>query len=228
MNSSIAMNLWISAKVSLSATFLVAVVGFPIAWALSRPHWKGRRLVDILVNLPLVLPPTVVGYYLLSLVARDGPIGRMTWALWGSTLIFTVAGAVLASMVVCLPLFVQAARNALEAVPSEVHEAAQIDGATWWQALRHVVLPLAWPGIWTGVVVALARSLGEFGTTLMVAGNIPGKTQTMPLAIYSAVQAGDDAKAHLLALILTGVGGIAMWIGLRWRTWPGRAEDGRR
>lgn len=220
MSSSLAMNLWISAKVSLPATLVVVLVGFPIAWALSRPGWKGRRVVDIAVNLPLVLPPTVVGYYLLIVVARDGPVGRMTTALWGSTLIFTVAGAILASAIVCLPLFVQATRNALEAVPAEVSEAAQIDGATRWQSVRHVLLPLAWPGIWTGVILSLARSLGEFGTTLMVAGNIPGRTQTMPLAIYSAVQSGNDAEAHILALILTSVGAVAMWVGLRWRYWP--------
>ncbi len=217
MNSSVVMNLWISAKVSLPATLLVALIGFPIAWALSRPGWKARRTVDMIVNLPLVLPPTVIGYYLLLLAARNGPIGRVTSTLWGSTLIFSTAGAVMASTVVCLPLFVQAARNALEAIPTEVHEAAQIDGATRWQAIRFVFLPVAWPGIWTGVILALARSLGEFGTTLMVAGNIPGKTQTMPLAIYSAVQSGRDVEAHLLALILTTVGGVAMWVGLRWR-----------
>lgn len=217
MSSSIVTNLWISAKVSFTATLLVVVVGFPIAWALSRPHWKGRRLVDLLVNVPLVLPPTVVGYYLLVMVARDGPIGRLTTALWSSTLIFTVAGAVVASMVVCLPLFVQAARNALEAIPPEVHESAQIDGATRWQSLRYVFIPMTRPGIWTGIILSLARSLGEFGATLMVAGNIPGKTQTMSLAIYSAVQSGNDSQAHFLALILTAVSGIAMWFGLRWR-----------
>lgn len=217
MTSAIADNLWISAKVSLPATIIVALAGFPIAWALARPGWKGRRLVDVLVNLPLVLPPTVIGYYLLLLVGRGGPLGRLTLFIWGSTLIFTVPGAILASCVVCLPLFVQAARNALEAVPVEVHEAAQIDGAAGWQCLRYVIIPVAWPGIWTGVILALARSLGEFGTTLMVAGNIPGRTQTMPLAIYSAVQSGRSAEANLLALILTSVAAVAMWVGLRLR-----------
>ena len=220
MNANIASNLWISAKVSIPATLLVALIGFPIAWALSRPGWKARRVVDVLVNLPLVLPPTVVGYYLLVLVSRDGPVGRVTTALWGSTLIFTVAGAIVASTVVCLPLFVQAARNALEAIPDEILEAAQIDGAGRWHSLVYVVLPLAWPGIWTGVILALARSLGEFGATLMVAGNIPGRTQTMPLAIYTAVQSGRDREAALLAFILTSVGAFAMWVGLRWRGWP--------
>lgn len=220
MNAEIVQNLWVSVKVSFPATLLVAILGFPIALALSRPGWRGRRLVDVLVNLPLVLPPTVVGYYLLILVGRDGPIGNLTMALWGSTLIFTVPGAILASWVVCLPLFVQAARNALEAVPDEVGEAAQIDGATRWQTMRYVIVPVAWPGIWTGVILAMARSLGEFGATLMVAGNIPGRTQTMPLAIYSAVQSGREAEANLLALILTSVAALAMWVGLRWRHAP--------
>jgi len=222
--SSVAVNLWVSAKVSIPATLLVALVGFPIALALSRPGWPYRRLVDVLINLPLVLPPTVIGYYLLLLLGRDGPVGRLTLLAWGSTLIFTVPGAVLASCAVCLPLFVQAARNALEAVPEEVHEAAQIDGASGWSALRYVLIPVAWPGIWTGVILALARSLGEFGATLMVAGNIPGRTQTMPLAIYSAVQAGREAEANLLALILTSVSALAMWVGLRFRHPGGRSS----
>src|SRR5690606_33531760 len=220
MNSWVAASLWTSAKVSLAATLGVAVIGLALDWALSRPGWRGRRVVEVLVNLRQVLPPTVIGYYVLILVSRDGPIGRLTVALWDSTLIFTTAGAVLASVVVCLPLFVQSARNALEAVPQEVREAAQIDGATQWQAIRYILLPVAWPGVWTGVILALARSLGEFGATLMVAGNIPGKTQTMPLAIYAAAQSGRDAEAHLLALILTSVGALAMWVGLRWRRWP--------
>ncbi|MBP2016780.1 molybdate transport system permease protein [Symbiobacterium terraclitae] len=210
-------NILISLRISLMATGLVMAAGLPLAWALSRPHWRGRRALDIAVNLPLALPPTVLGYYLLLLIGRTGPVGRLTRALWGSTLIFTQTAAVLASAVVCLPLFVQAARNALEDVPEEVAEAAQVDGAGRWELFRHIYAPMAWPGIWTGVLLAYARSLGEFGATLMVAGNIPGKTQTMALAIYSAVQSGQQSTAHLLALLLTGVAGLSMWLGLRFR-----------
>lgn len=220
-------NLWISLQISLMATVLVFAAGLPLAWALSRPGWRGRGLLDIAVNLPLALPPTVLGYYLLLLIGREGPVGQLTRALWGSTLIFTPTAAVLASAVVCLPLFVQAARNALEEVPPEVYEAAQIDGANRWAAFRFVFLPLAWPGIWTGVVLAYARSLGEFGATLMVAGNIPGKTQTMALAIYSAAQAGQESTAHLLAVLLTMVAGVSMWLGLRFRR-PSDAVSRRR
>lgn len=211
-------NLLISLKISLAATLIVLGTGLPVAWALSRPGWRGRSLVDVLVNLPLALPPTVLGYYLLLLLGRNGPVGALTRRLWGSTLLFTPTAAVLASAIVCLPLFVQASRNALEEVPAEVYEAAQIDGASRWSAFRYVFLPIAWPGIWTGVLLAYARSLGEFGATLMVAGNIPGKTQSMALAIYAAVQAGQDTTAHLLALILTMVAGLSIWLSLRWRS----------
>jgi molybdate transport system permease protein len=216
-------NLLISLEIALAATLVVFLVGLPLAWALSRPGWRGRALLDVAVNLPLALPPTVLGSYLLLLIGREGPVGVLTRQLWGATLLFTPAAAVLASAVVCLPLFVQAARNALEEVPPDVYEAAQIDGAGRRAAFRYIFVPLAWPGIWTGVLLAYARSLGEFGATLMVAGNIPGKTQTVALAIYSAVQAGQTTTAHLLALILTAVAGLTIWLGLRWRS-PGRTR----
>lgn len=210
-------NLWISLKISLAATALVFATGLPLAWALARPGWRGHKWLDIAVNLPLALPPTVLGYYLLLLIGREGPVGALTRKLWGATLIFTPTAAVLASALVCLPLFVQAARNSLEAVPTEVYEAGQIDGCDRWLAFRHLFLPLAWPGVWTGVLLAFARSLGEFGASLMVAGNIPGRTQTVALAIYSAVQAGEQTTAHYLALILTLLAGLAMWAGIRLR-----------
>jgi molybdate transport system permease protein len=216
-------NLLISLQISLGATLLVFAAGLPLAWALSRRDWRGRTALDVAVNLPLALPPTVLGYYLLLLIGRNGPVGRAVRALFGTSLIFTPTAAVLASAVVCLPLFVQAARNALEEVSPETYEAAQIDGASRWRAFRHIFLPLAWPGIWTGVLLAYSRSLGEFGATLMVAGNIPGKTQTMALAIYSAVQAGQDTTANLLALTLTALAGFSIWAGLRWRS-PSRTR----
>ncbi len=216
-------SLLISLQISLGATLLVFLTGLPLAWALSRPGWRGRRLLDVLVNLPLALPPTVVGYYLLLLIGREGPVGELVRHLWGTTLIFTPAAAVLAAALVCLPLFVQASRNALEEISPEVYEAAQIDGADRWGIFRHISVPLAWPGIWTGVLLAYTRSLGEFGATLMVAGNIPGRTQTMSLAIYSAVQAGQQGRAHLLAAILTAVAALTIWVGLRWRS-PARSQ----
>lgn len=218
-------SLIISMQVSLAATLGAALVGLPLAYVLARPGWRGRTLVDVIVNLPLALPPTVLGYYLLLLIGKSGPIGRLTLALWDTTLIFTPAAAALASMIVSLPLFVQAARNAIEEVPTEVFEAAQVDGAGRGPMVRLVLIPLAWTGIWSGVLMAYARSLGEFGATLMVAGNIPGRTQTLSLAIYSAVQSGQQSTANMIAIILTSVAGISLWAGLRWRRPAARRQD---
>jgi len=211
-------SLWISLRVALAATALTAVIAVPVAWALAQRSWPGKTLLDIVVNLPLVLPPTVLGYYLLLLIGREGPVGRLTQELWGSTLIFTQAAAVIAASCVSLPLFVQVMRNSLEEIPPEVIEAAATSGATRWQIFRYILLPLAQNGVWTGAVLAFVRAMGEFGATLMVAGNIPGRTQTMALAIYSAVQAGDQARASRLALCLTMAGSLATWIGLRLRS----------
>lgn len=213
-------SLLISLQVSLLATLVAATIGLPLAWALSRRGWRGRTAVDIAVNLPLALPPTVVGYYLLRLLGRYGPVGWLSERALGASLIFTPTAAVLAAAILCLPLFVQSVRNAIEAVPGEIYEAAQIDGATRLQAVRLVFMPLARAGIWTGAVLAYARSLGEFGATLMVAGNIPGKTQTLSLAIYAAVQSGNEPRAQQIALLLTAVAAAAIWVGLRWRSSP--------
>lgn len=218
MGVDVADSLLTSLRVSLLATLLCVAAGLPLALLLARPGWRWRWLLDVAVNLPLALPPTVFGYYLLLLIGRDGPVGVLWRRLGGEPLVFTPAAAVLAAAAVALPLFVQAARNALEEVPLEVVEAAQIDGCNRWQMLRFVLLPHAWPGIWTGVLLAYARTLGEFGATLMVAGNIPGRTQTLSLAIYSAVQAGEAGTADLLALLLTGVAALTLWAGLRLRS----------
>lgn len=210
-------SLWISLRIALAATALTAALGMPLAWALARRSWPGKTLLDIAVNLPLVLPPTVLGYYLLLLMGRDGPIGKLTQYLWGSTLLFTQAAAVIAASCVSLPLFVQVTRNALEDVPAEVIEAAQVSGASRWQIFRYIAFPLVRGGVWIGLLLAFARAMGEFGATLMVAGNIPGRTQTMALAIYSAVQAGNQERASTLALYLTMVGSLATWAGFRLR-----------
>lgn len=210
-------SLVLSLGIGLASTVVVAIVGLPLALALAKPSWRGRTLMDILVNLPLALPPSVLGYYLLLMIGQTGPIGLVVKRLGGRSLIFSPTAAVMAAAVVSLPLFVQAARNAIEEVPPEIYEAAQLCGASKWDCFRKMTLPLSWPGIVTGALLAYARSLGEFGATLMVAGNIPGRTQTMSLAIYSAVQAGHLDTANRLALILTGVAAISIWAGLRWR-----------
>lgn len=210
-------NIVTSIEVTAAATALAVLIGLPIAWRLARGQGRGRRALDILVTLPLVLPPTVLGYYLLLLLGRNGPVGRLTEAIWGRSLLFSIAAAVLASAAVSLPLFVQAARNAFEGVPKDLIESAAIDGAGRRQTFRYVDMPLATPGIVIGVLLAAARSLGEFGATLMVAGNIPGRTQTLSLAIYAAVQSGRYDRAHLLAGVLVAASSLGMWIALRWR-----------
>lgn len=218
----------VSLKIAAMATVIVIVLGTPIARRLARSEAASHRLLDIVVHLPLGLPPTVIGYFLLVLLGRDGPIGKLIVALGGRGVIFTPTAAVIASSIVALPLFVQGARGALEAISPEVYEAAQVDGASRRQMFLHISLPLAWHGFLSGMLLAFVRSLGEFGATIMVAGNIPGRTQTMALAIYTAVQAGHDDAARTLALILTALAGVAMAIGLRWRnkyrnggeTWP--------
>lgn len=221
--SAIPDSILLSLRVALLATAIGLGPGLLLAWLLAFGRFRGRQVLDIAINLPLALPPTVMGYYLLALIGRSGPVGRLVRALGGGSLVFTVTAAVTAATVVSLPLLVQSARTSLEEVPAEVLEAAAVDGASRWHLLRYMLLPLAWPGIWTGLLLAFARALGEFGATLMVAGNIPGKTQTIPLAIYTAIQAGRMGEGNRLSLVLVAVASLAMWAGLRWRRWPGWA-----
>lgn len=202
--------LLISLQIAGGATLLVAIIGLPLALSLARPGWRGRRALDLLVNLPLALPPTILGFYLLQVIGRNGPLGFMGLA-------FTKVAAILAAALVGLPLFIQAARNALEGIPASVREAAQIDGASRADTLRYILLPLALPGLITGLLLTWGRSLGEFGATLMVAGNIPGQTQSLAIALYAAVQSGEYSRAHLFALILVSLAGATTWLALRWR-----------
>jgi molybdate transport system permease protein len=209
--------LLVSLQIAMGATLLAAAIGLPLALRLARPGRRGRRLLDLLVNLPLALPPTVLGFYLLQLLGRNGPLGRPLYHWTGLTFAFSKGAAILAAALVALPLFVQATRTALEGIPTSVREAAQIDGAGRWALLRYVLVPLALPGLVTGLLLTWGRSLGEFGATLMVAGNIPGQTQTLAIAIYSAVQAGDYGRADLLSILLISLAGLTTWLALRWR-----------
>lgn len=210
-------NLMLSLKISAMATVVVLIVGTPLARALAAPGTRGRRVLDVIVNLPLAIPPTVVGYFLLVVLGRDGFIGKLFMNVTGASLIFTQAAAVIASSIVALPLFVQAARSSLEGIGPEIYEAAQMDGAGRRQTFFKISLPLSWHGFVSGLLLAFVRSLGEFGATIVVAGNIPGRTQTMALAIYTAIQSGDDDVARTLALILTGLAALSMAVGLGWR-----------
>lgn len=215
--ASLANNLKLSIQISATATLVIVLVGTPIARVLSGSGARGKHLLDVIINLPLAIPPTVVGYFLLTLFGREGIVGKLFMHYSGSSLIFTQTAAVIASSIVALPLFVLGARSSLEGIPSEIYEAAQMDGANRRQTFLTISLPLGWHGFCSGLLLAFVRSLGEFGATIMVAGNIPGRTQTMALAIYTAIQSGQDELARTLALILTGLAALSMAVGLRWR-----------
>ena len=195
--------LGLSIRVAIAATVLNALIGIPVAYLLARRTFRGRALVDLLVTLPLVLPPTVTGYYLIVLLGRRGWLGAPVYAFTGWSVAFTWYAAVIAATVMALPLLVRTARAAIESVDRELEKAAFTLGRSEWRTALEVTLPLARNGIIAGLVLAFARALGEFGATLMLAGNIPGKTTTVPLAIYTAVQTGEMGEAVVLVLALT-------------------------
>ena len=187
------------------ATLLNIVLGTAAGFALARWRFAGRDVLDTVLTLPMVMPPTVLGYYLLVLLGRNGPIGGWLQNTFGINLIFTWQGAVIAAMVVTFPLVFKPARAAFEGVSPQLEQAARVLGLRERSVFFRVSLPLAWRGILAGVLLAFARALGEFGATLMVAGSLPGKTQTLSIAVYEAVQAGEDALANQLVLLISMV-----------------------
>lgn len=197
--------LLLSIRVAALATLLNALVGIPLAYVLARRRFPGRGLVDLVTTLPLVLPPTVTGYYLIVLLGRRGWLGRPLYEITGWSVAFTWYAAVVAATVMALPLLVRTARAAFESIDRDLERAAYTLGRSELRTALEVTLPLARNGILAGLVLAFARALGEFGATLMLAGNIPGKTATVPLAIYTAVQTGEDATALALVGILTAL-----------------------
>lgn len=197
--------LGLSLKVALWATAIGTVFGVAAGYALARFRFPGRDLVDSLLLLPMVLPPTVLGYYLLVVIGRRGPIGAWLESAFGIRLIFTWQGAVIAAAIVSFPFVCKSARAAFEEVHPQFEQAARVLGLGAIAVFFRVTLPLAWRGILAGVLLAFTRALGEFGATLMVAGSIPGKTQTLSIAVYEAVQAGQDDLANTLVLIISAV-----------------------
>ncbi len=195
--------LYLTIKVSFIATLFTASAGLVFAWILAKKSFFGKNVLDALIMQPLVIPPTVLGYYLLTAFGKGSPLGRFLGDVLGVQLVFTWKGAVLASIVTSLPLFVKPAKAAIEGVGKDLEDAARLLGKTEFYILRTITLPLAWRGIAAGIVMAFARATGEFGATLMVAGNIPGRTQTLPIAIYDAVQSGDTYTANVLVGIIT-------------------------
>ena len=190
-------------RVAGLATALSLVLGVLAAFALTRFRFPGRDILDAVLTLPLVMPPTVLGYYILVVIGRRGLIGAWLHETFGLSLMFTWQGAVIAAVVVSFPLMFKSARAALESVGSNFENAARTLGASEVEVFLRISFPLAFRGILAGSMLAFARAMGEFGATLMVAGNMPGKTQTLSLAVYSAVQAGRDDLANWLVLVIS-------------------------
>ncbi|MBI1847115.1 MAG: molybdate ABC transporter permease subunit [Candidatus Rokubacteria bacterium] len=207
--------LGLSLRVALLATALNAIIGVPLAYLLARRRFPGRALVDLLVTLPLVLPPTVTGYYLIVLLGRRGWLGAPLYAATGWTIAFTWYAAVVAATIMALPLLVRTAHAAIQSVDRDLEKAAYTLGRPEWRTALEVTLPLARNGILAGLVLAFARALGEFGATLMLAGNIPGRTQTVPLAIYTAVQTGESGEVLALIAALTALSGAVLVVAGR-------------
>jgi len=193
--------LGLTLKIAGWATFLNLIFGVGLGYLLARTRFPGRDLLDAILTLPMVMPPTVMGYYLLVLVGRNGVLGEWLMSTFGINLIFTWQGAVLAAFIVAFPLTFKSARAAFEVVDPQFEQAARVLRISELAIFFRVTLPLAWRGVLAGLLLSFARAAGEFGATLMIAGSIPGKTQTLSIAVYEAVQAGQDDVANFLVLI---------------------------
>jgi molybdate transport system permease protein len=215
--------LWLSLRVASLATLIALLGGVWGAWLLTRKGFRGRELVDAAVTLPLVLPPTVLGYYLLVLLGRMSPFGRLYESVFGEPLVFTWKAAVVAALFHAAPLLIKSTRAALESVPPDYEKAARSLGAGEWRVFWQVSLPLAWNQVLAATALAFARSLGDFGITIMLAGDISGRTQTLSVAIYDAVEGGRGDVARVLVLVISGVALALLYLANR----LGRTQFGR-
>jgi len=216
LENSVLFSLRLSFQVAAVATFFIIVIGVTIAYFLAQRNFRGKELLDMLFTLPLVLPPTVTGYYLIILFGRNGIIGNPLYTWTGWSIMFTWHAAVLASFVVALPLMIKTTRAAIETVDKNLIHASYTLGHSEFETTVRVILPLAKRGILAGTVLSFARALGEFGATLMLAGNIPGKTDTMPLAIYSLAGSGEWSQANGMVILLTLMSGIFLYFANRY------------
>ena len=210
----------LSVKVALLATFIAFFLGIGFAWIMTKKNIPGKNIWETFLILPMVLPPSIVGYLLLKLFGRRGPIGAFLLDTFGIQVVFTWIACVIAAVVVACPLMYQNAKGAFQSVDENYELAARTLGSSPWKVFWTVTMPLALPGILSGVVLTFARALGEFGATLMLAGNIPGKTQTIPTSIYYAVSTGkDDQAAWLVAVMVVFsfvlIFGMNMWLKKR-------------
>ena len=192
----------LSLQLSLATTLILIVVGIAIAHSLAWRQFPGRSIVEGVIALPLVLPPTVLGYYLLVALGANSPLGGVFQAITGDTLAFSFSGLLVASVLYSLPFAVQPMLRAFEGIPRDLRHAAWCSGLGWWRTFWRVELPLAWPGILTATVLSFAHTMGEFGVVLMVGGNIPGETKTISIAIYDKVEALENEAAGTMSLVL--------------------------
>jgi molybdate transport system permease protein len=218
--------LWLTAKLAFVTSCVLLVIGVPLAWWLATTAWRGRVFVESIVALPLVLPPTVIGFYVLVGLGPKSPVGRWVEALLGHPLPFSFAGLMVASVLYSLPFAVQPFTAGFRAVPGELLEAAWSVGATKARTFFRIAIPLAWPGLLSGMVLSFAHTLGEFGVVLMVGGNIPGVTRTVSVSIYDAVQSldypGAGRTAAVLLLISFAVLSVTYALQRDFRLAPGR------
>ena len=212
--------LWLSLRVAVISTALALVIGLALAWVLANLHFRGKEIIDAAVALPLVLPPTVLGYYLLVLLGRASPIGRIYEWMFGEPLVFSWQAAVVAALFHSTPLLVKSARAAFESVDRSYERAARNLGASELRLFWRVTLPLSRRAILAAGALAFARSLGDFGVTLMIAGNIPHRTQTVALAIYDAVEGGNGTAARILVVIISAVALIVLTVANRLTSSP--------
>jgi len=207
--------IWLTVELAALATVILLLIGTPLAWLLANTHVRAKTLIEAVVALPLVLPPTVFGYYLLVALGSGSAIGQAYQRLFGHSLVFTFEGLLLASALVNIPFAIQPMQRAFEAIPPSVREAAACAGMPPWKVLLRIDLPLAWPGILSGMVLTFAHTLGEFGVVLMVGGSIPGQTRTISIAIYDRVQAFDNAAAGAMAATLLALSVVALGVTYR-------------
>jgi molybdate transport system permease protein len=212
--------LWLSLRVAVISTAVALVVGLWLAWLLANRQFRGKEILDAAITLPLVLPPTVLGYYLLVLLGRASPVGKLYEWVFGGPLVFSWQAAVVAALFHSTPLLVKSARAAFESVDRSFERAARNLGASELRLFWRVTLPLARRSILAAAALAFARSLGDFGVTLMIAGNIPGRTETVAIAIYDAVEAGHGATARVLVVIVSVIALIILSIANRLTTNP--------
>lgn len=206
----------ISLKVAAAATIIVFVVGVGLAFLLNKYNFKGKSILETIILMPMCLPPTVVGYGMLLLMGKNGPLGKLSMGLFGQTVVFTWIGAALGAAIVALPLMYQSAKAGFAVVDKVYIEAARTLGASESYIFIHIIIPMAFENIISGTILAFTRAIGEFGATLMIAGNIPGKTQTIPIAIYFAMESGNKVQGNILVAIVVIFSFIIVYWLNRW------------